>query len=146
MSPDRQRLSFSRERSLFSRHPQMRIQITTDDTLIQKFRDHAASTVPSARRLLADRLRQEALADLTRETPVRTGRLQQGWIAAATGQGSEGTSREADLAGRSHRAATNQVDYVGYVEYGTSRMAPRRLARAALSRVRRLAAVLFRLG
>jgi hypothetical protein len=56
--------------------------------------------------------------DVAGFTPVLTGALRAGWRVARVGDG--------------HYAVSNGVRYAGYVEYGTSRMAPRAMLGRAL--------------
>jgi hypothetical protein len=86
-------------------------------------------------------------------TPVRTGRLRRGWFgggSAVPSAGGEGADGGANLGGAGDAVVRveearlltaveveNQVPYVGYVEYGTRRMAARAMVRRALSEVKR---------
>lgn len=123
----------------------MRPRIAISPGLATRLRRHARQTAVQSRRRLSDDLRQHALAELTRSTPVRTGRLRRSWSDAAGGGGDDALVDETDAVGVSERTATSTVPYVGYVEYGTSRQRPQRLAAAALRVARSVAAALFRL-
>jgi hypothetical protein len=82
-------------------------------------------------------------------TPVRTGRLARGWSgggSAALSAGEGGGAGEAGGPGlvrvEESREVTaveveNRVPYVGFVEYGTRRMAARAMVRRALREVKR---------
>jgi len=57
--------------------------------------------------------------DVAGYTPVMTGALRAGWSVQRVGDG--------------HYAVSNGVRYAGYVEYGTSKMAPRAMLGRALA-------------
>ena len=111
-----------------------RIRLGPSDRL----RALARKAAPAARRRLADQLIEATRSEVLRETPVRTGRLRDGWATAET------KSDDADT--RSRRSLTNDVPYVTYVEYGTRRTPPRFAVRRGLRRVLGTAAALFRLN
>ena len=110
----------------------------TDPTLGHRLRSLATQAAIS-RAELAERLRNETSGELLRTTPVRSGRLRDGWADP------NASTTESDAAGRSARTLTNHTPYAGYVEYGTSRQAPQRVVSAALRRVAKLATRLSRL-
>lgn len=114
----------------------------------EKFRRLALETAPTARKRLASDLRRAALSETIATTPVRTGRARRGWQSAIDDSAAEGegSSESSDEFGTSRRSATNHVPYVQYLEYGTSRMAPREIVQRALRRVAALAAGLFSLS
>jgi Bacteriophage HK97-gp10, putative tail-component len=64
---------------------------------------------------IAERFR----GDVAGYTPVLTGALRAGWRVRRVGDG--------------HYAVSNGVRYAGYVEYGTSKMAPRAMLGRALA-------------
>lgn len=103
-----------------------------------RLRSHAMSTAPASRVSLADRLADQAKEDTVGGTPVDTGRLKRAWQDAEI-IADDGRSV-------SSRRTSNSVPYVGYVEYGTRRMAPRLVVRRALQKAAEAAATLFRLG
>ena len=110
----------------------------TDQQLVERLRS-LATEVATGRAELAERLRTETSGELLRATPVRTGRLRDGWAEP------NASTTESDAAARSIRTLANQTPYAGYVEYGTSRQAPQRIVSAALRRVARLAKQFVRL-
>ena len=103
-----------------------------------RLRSHAATTAVAARVALADRLAEKTKADAAEGTPVDTGRLRRAWQDAEVVADDGGSV--------SSRRATNSVPYVGYVEYGTRRMAPRLVVRRAIQKAAAAAATLFRFG
>ena len=124
----------------------MKHRITTDDRLRRRLQVLAQHAVPAARSELATDLREQVLERVIAETPVRTGRLRDGWRAAASGGGPDGDAGGTDSSGRSVRDATNHTPHGRYVEYGTSRQRPQRVVGVALRRVAKRAAALFRLS
>lgn len=109
-----------------------------------------------ARRRLVERAMQEALLETLRVNPVDTGRSRAAWAAAVRQMGvdvpsdwrgphshaaaiSEGAARgaitRADGESTTAVSAQNSVRYVGFLEYGTRKMAPFAMVRRALARV-----------
>ncbi|MBL4884417.1 MAG: HK97 gp10 family phage protein [Planctomycetaceae bacterium] len=77
--------------------------------------------------------RQEFVRELTRRlmsrvierTPVDTGRAQSGW------NGGVGEEQDNDLT--TMISVTNDVEYIGFLEFGTSRMPARAMVRSSMS-------------
>jgi hypothetical protein len=77
-------------------------------------------------------------------TPVRTGRLARGWsgggsaaLSVGEGGGESGSIRVEESREVTAVEVENRVPYVGFVEYGTRRMAARAMVRRALREVKR---------
>ncbi len=113
-------------------------RIQVDSTGLQTELGRArASGVPAATTQLAQEVAQWTLGQTIELQPVDTGRSKAAWEAAraglsasATGGSGNGTSGGSD---RAEVRYANNVPYVIYVEYGTSRMAPRAMARQPLA-------------
>ena len=106
---------------------------------------------------LADRLIRRALELTIAGNPVDTARSRAAWVKALAASGgtappgwrgsrsergaiAEGTARgslaRAETPGRSLRAATNAVEYINFLEHGTSGMQPVHMVRRALVQLR----------
>ncbi len=119
----------------------MSLEFEIEDNLtdaIKRFMEHE---LPTARQELVNEIAADVLSQTADANPVATGRSQNAWLAAAQ-QLSGGRSQEGE--GRlttSHEEATtlvtasNDVPYVHYLEYGTSKMAPVAMLRQALTGV-----------
>ncbi len=80
-----------------------------------------------------DQKRQEFVRELTRRlmqrvierTPVDTGRAQAGW--------NEGIGQEEDDGESTQISVTNDVEYINFLEFGTSKMQATAMVRSSLS-------------
>jgi hypothetical protein len=142
----------------------MNIRIEIDERVSQRFDELSRDKLREARRDMVEEALRQTLGDTIRVNPVDTGRSRAAWVSALRQLGasppdgwqgshpdagaiSQGAGRGlleiADEESRSAASAVNAVDYVGYLEYGTSRMAPFAMARQALLRVQQSVAALF---
>ncbi|QDT33633.1 HK97 gp10 family phage protein [Thalassoglobus polymorphus] len=138
----------------------MRIEIS--DTVSQKLRDLNESTILQARQEMVQQIATDVLANTAQRNPVETGRSRSGWATAAeqvsgrstevadsSGVGSssgEGTATFTSDRTTSLVNATNNVPYITYLEYGTSRMAPFSMLRESLAGVLGRIGSMFRLS
>ena len=114
--------------------------------------DVAKKDLPKAAIDLKRKVFTAAFREVVKDSPKRRGRLRAGWYAS---NGSPGSEKPED--GRAHYPVPgdervlgviagmklgetsyvyNNVEYSGYVEFGTSRMSPRGTVRRALERIR----------
>ena len=112
--------------------------------------------VPRARRGLVRRVSRAALVGAIENNPVDTARARAAWVAdleqlgGAAPAGWEGSHPESaaiaegrdlgDVEARDETqvteiAATNRVDYINYLEYGTRRMSPFEMVRRSLQKL-----------
>ena len=118
-----------------------------------RLRDLVRYRVPDARRQMVERGMEATLESTIELNPVDTGRSRAAWKAALdqlrgsanTGVSAEGPIGEGTARGSlTHEhdetttdlAATNAVNYVPFLEYGTSRMTPYQMVRRSLAMVR----------
>jgi hypothetical protein len=139
----------------------LRFEITPD--ALDRFQQLAREGVAQARRRMIEDAGRSALNQIIDKNPVDTGRSRAAWVAAlnqlggatglaaatggpGTGFGAgEGAASLTDDGDQTEATAMNSVDYIAYLEYGTSRIAPFAMVRSALSAVRATIASLFRL-
>lgn len=121
----------------------MSLEMTVDvdaDGLASALRD-ASSRIAAGRAervLTASRVMIGRIAALT---PVETGRLRDGWEAAASsiaigidgGTGGDGDATVTSDAGTTEVIASNRVPYGPFVEYGTRQQAPAGMVRRGVS-------------
>ncbi len=95
--------------------------------------------LPKERREYVADLSREILWEIAERTPVDTGRCQRAWRASAEmiGSGGGALTNESDVVGtemlqQSQIEATNGVEYVNYLEYGTHRQSPVGMVRRTL--------------
>lgn len=134
----------------------MRTELDWHNDVSPRLRRLAHTRLPDLRRAAVEETFRELLSETIRLHPVETARSRAAWVAAleqlggAPPAGWQGPRPTAEAEGRSlgrlHRhdgadvtdiAATNDVVYVPFLEYGTRRMAPFGMVRRALSRARR---------
>jgi hypothetical protein len=141
----------------------MRITVQIDRDGIERLRDLAQDEVPDARRRMVERGMEAALESTIQLNPVETGRSRGAWKAAldrlqgesqgaisASGPIAEGMSQGSlerqQESNTTMISATNAVNYVPFLEYGTSRMSPFQMVRRSLAAVRSVIASWFQLG
>lgn len=126
----------------------MKVEINLDDEVSPQLRVLLRNKVPTARKQMETRIAGDVLSQTADSNPVQTGRSRAGWLAAAgsigsnlddgailpTGEGEGSATLSEDEQVTSIRA-TNEVPYIAYLEYGTSRMAPFAMLRQSLARV-----------
>lgn len=88
-----------------------------------------ANKLPRARADALTETDDEILTETIAGTPVQTGRLKRGFEVAA------GQTSATHTTDRTEISATNTVRYAGYVEFGTRRMAARRMLGRAIARI-----------
>lgn len=107
--------------------------------IVQRLREK----VQSARQELVRSSMTTILTDISDNTPFETGAARRGWQEEMTRlQSSPPTSLSAES---SVQSATNAIEHVVYLEYGTSRMPPRHIVRSGIERLRAALPSLFRL-
>jgi hypothetical protein len=133
----------------------MQITLTLDDRATDELQRLADHRLPDLRRDVIEETARHALAETIAGNPVDTARSRAAWVASleqlggAPPAGWLGPHSSADDEGRTHGElshhhdrdvteilATNSVDYVPHLEYGTSRLRPFRMARRALAQAR----------
>ena len=96
-------------------------------------------SIPRARQHLIEEVMRRALVQTIEHNPIRTGRSRQAWEACLEqiggGAAGEGTVQNSNTDETTTIEATNNVNYVPYLEYGTSHMAPFAMVRDALAAV-----------
>ncbi len=142
----------------------MNIEFQVEGDAAERIRDLASAPLASARRELIHQAGIQCLQAIVEANPVETGRSRSAWVAAleqlggsapaggeadgtvgvSEGRG-QGQAELADDGQISHVKASNQVSYVPYLEYGTSKMAPFAMVRKSLLQLRTTLASLFRL-
>lgn len=132
----------------------MHIQFEIDDRTSGRVQQLLREGIPASRQQLVASIGEIVLQRTAEQNPVKTGRSRQAWQTAASqltgtgGQESSSGDAAAQLtqeATRTTISATNHVPYIGYLEYGTSRMAPFAMLRSSLAGVLSQIATLFRL-
>lgn len=141
----------------------MNLRIEIDDAATSALRELAADQLPRARSQMVTNAATQVLEAIAENHPVRTGRARAAWssalgqlggqptfpgsdpaaIAEGRGRGSASVSDDGD---RTLASATNSVDYIPFLEYGTSRMAPRATVRRSLAALASQIAALFSLS
>ena len=129
----------------------MRIQI--ENTASPKLRKIASRTLSDARAEMTRKLAAKAISTTADLNPVRTGRSRQAWLNALrslnqqgqSNQASEGHSTSQSTPDQTEITATNNVEYVSYLEYGTSLMSPFAMVRNSLLQTLRFASTFFKL-
>lgn len=118
---------------------EMTVEVDADG-LASALRDASSRTAAgrAERVLTASRVMIGRIAALT---PVETGRLRDGWVAAASsiaigidgGTGGDGDATVTSDAGTTEVIASNRVPYGPFVEYGTRQKAPVGMVRRGVS-------------
>lgn len=124
----------------------MTITFEIEDSASPALRELIEQNIPEARQHMVNQLAADVLDHTAQENPVDSGRSRAGWLAAAeqlpgsqvsgAGATGEGTLRLNHDQTTTSVSAINQVPYVTYLEYGTSKMAPFAMLRRTLSRIR----------
>lgn len=110
---------------------QLSLQVPTG--AVDSIRDRLQRSITSSRSQLVQSATEEALTDIIESVPVRTGETQAEWQSELTRiAGSLPSSGSSDT---SLQVATNAVEQMLYLEYGTSQMQPRSTVRSALIRL-----------
>ncbi len=136
------------------------MQIEISDTASQKIRELKERIVPHSRQEMVNEIANDVLLNAAQGNPVKTGRSRAGWKAAAqqvSGGSSTGNSNQEGVSGEGSATssqdrttssvnASNNVPYVTYLEYGTSRMAPVAMLRQSLAGVLGRIGSFFRLS
>lgn len=142
----------------------MQLRIEVDNQVRQALQKLMNESLPEARRQMVEEAARETLQAIIEKNPVDTGRSRAAWANAlghldgqppagweggnrsgtATGR-NEGSSSRDDTADATTISAHNEVPYIHYLEYGTSRMAPFAMVRNALLRISRRVNALFQL-
>lgn len=119
----------------------MRLDIQVDkQQLIDRLESFSADELPQQRQEGVQKTADALLQSTIDLNPVRSGRSRAGWEAAreslVSGQGgAEGEASVTSDADTTEILATNHVEYVHYLEYGTSRMAPFAMVRRSIRNV-----------
>ena len=141
---------------------QLDIQITGDAA--ERIRELASTQLATSRKRMVQQVSIASLQAIILATPVDTARARAAWVQALEQLGGtppagwEGAQPTETDSGRRHgqlifvdtdnlssATATNSVNYVNYLEYGTSRMAPFAMVRRGLQNSRSTPAFLFQL-
>lgn len=141
----------------------MRVTVTVEDEVSANLERFVQSRLPEARLEMVEEAARLALTETIRANPVDTARSRAAWVASLEQLGGvppadwRGPHPTADDEGRGQAMLTQQherdvteivagnlVEYVPFLEYGTSRMRPFGMVRRALGRLRPLVAALFR--
>jgi hypothetical protein len=131
----------------------MRVRFEIEDRVSPRLEQAAARELSEARRRMVEDAMRAALSETIQRNPVETGRSRAAWGAALRQLGSEvpadwggaspngaaiaeGAAR-CSLERNDHESTTtvsasNGVRYVGFLEYGTRKMAPFAMVRRAL--------------
>lgn len=142
----------------------MSIHVEVRGRTAAQLRELAEAPLNSARENLVRESMISALQTVVERNPVRTGQARAAWVqsleelggtAPAGWEGPQGTGvstgrglgmlsvDEGDETSRIE--ATNAVDYIAYLEYGTSKKAPFAMVRSALHQLRSRLSSFFRL-
>jgi hypothetical protein len=111
---------------------------------VAAIRERVQQRIHAARSQLIQLATTAVLTDVIDSVPVQTGEARSGWQSEqARVQATQPTNPSEHV---SQQSATNTVDHMVYIEYGTSRMQPRSTVRPALARLGATVASMFRLG
>jgi hypothetical protein len=131
----------------------VRLRVQIDDRVSERLESLAGRELSDARRRLVEQSTQQALVNTLQLNPVDTGRSRAAWAAALQQAGGEapadwrgphpqgaaiaegaarGSFTRSDGESTTLLSAENNVSYVGFLEYGTRRMAPFAMVRRAL--------------
>ena len=143
----------------------MRLRIELDNTLRERINELSNETLPQRRQELIQQAMREGLAHIIETNPVDTARSRAAWVrsleqlGATPPPGWQGPHPSEIEAGRkrgrlqtaqsdstSECIATNSVEYIPFLEYGTSKMAPFAMVRRALTTIERRLPEWFRLS
>lgn len=134
----------------------MQIQFEIEDQASARLESLAGRELSEARRRLIEQAMQQTLVDTLELNPVATGRSRAAWAAALAQIGVElpadwrgpqpdgaaiaegaaqGTLTRSEDDSTTQINAENGVQYIGFLEYGTRRMAPFAMVRRALAAV-----------
>ena len=141
----------------------LRLEVTMDDELTPRLERLVRQRLAAARNAVVQQAAERVLADTIFANPVDTARSRAAWVAALEQLGGtppaqwRGESPTAEAEGRAlgtgtrqedrdttEIRATNDVEYVPFLEYGTRQMAPVGMVRRSLSGVRSLLTQLLR--
>jgi hypothetical protein len=117
------------------------LEMQIEKTLLQEsLEDLQQRRTPRFRQRLTQRVLEQVVDRVVARHPVETGRARDAWLSAAsqTRTGTSGNTNDAQSdrtedADRTSVEATNEVDYVVYLENGTRRMRPFHIVRRALA-------------
>ncbi len=142
----------------------LKLEIRVDGDATERVRDLAESPLSRACHDLVRQIAQRSLQSIITENPVESGRSRAAWVQALEHLGGtappgwEGSHGNGVVDGRKHGTGTlvdgnsfseatisNSVNYVRYLEYGTSRISPFAMVRRSLQRQRQAITELFRL-
>ncbi|MFO1006143.1 MAG: hypothetical protein U0929_09300 [Planctomycetaceae bacterium] len=107
-------------------------------------RDRVQQRITGARSQLVQSAISAALTDVIESIPVQTGEARAGWQGELNRVANSPAASSSEHI--SQQSATNTVDHIVYLEYGTSRMQPRSTVRPALVRLESTARSMFRWG
>jgi hypothetical protein len=111
---------------------------------LSAIRERVQQRITGARSLLIQSSISAALTDIIESTPVQTGEARAGWQGELNRVGNSPAATPSEHL--SLQSATNTVDHIVYLEYGTSRMQPRSSVRPALARLESSVRSMFRWG
>jgi|GEM_PF-3339516 len=142
----------------------MNLQFRFRGDVDARLRSQLTDRVQAARQDLVRQATCQTLQSIVRDNPVETGQSRAAWVngleqlggtappgwegAAPTGVESgrtHGSGEQEEGAGTTLMRVRNQISYVRYLEYGTSRMAPFAMVRRGLLQIRPILKDLFRL-
>lgn len=142
----------------------LKLEFRVNGDATERIRDLAESQVSRACHDLVQGIAQQSLQSIITENPVESGRSRAAWVQALEQLGGtappgwEGPHGYGVADGRKQGSGTlidgnsfseakisNSVNYVRYLEYGTSRISPFAMVRRSLQRQRQAIAELFRL-
>ena len=122
----------------------LRISIRVPTGEVSTIRERLRQTISASRSQLVQSAINAALTDIVESVPVQSGRTKAEWQSE---QARVQDSRPTNLSDQiSQQSATNTIDHVVYLEYGTSHMQPRSTVRSALARLQSAVQSMFRLG
>ncbi len=122
----------------------IQISIRVPAGSVSAIRGRVRQRIAAGRSQLVQSATNAALTVITDSTPVQTGTARGGWESERDRiAGSQPISLSEHV---SHQSATNSVDHIVYLEYGTSRMQPRATVRTVLARLESAVHSMFRLG
>ncbi|WP_437186941.1 hypothetical protein SH668x_000312 [Planctomicrobium sp. SH668] len=143
----------------------MRIEIDVTGDAPERIRELAQQSASEARERLIEDAMALTLTSVIMRNPVDTARSRAAWVQSleelgrvppagwegphpiAVSEGRRlGTLKKMDSTDVTQINATNSVDYVRFLEYGSSRTAPFAMVRAALQRITHSLSHLFRLS
>ena len=120
----------------------LQISIRVPTSEINGIRDRLQQSIAAARSQLVQSATEAALTDIIQSVPVETGETKNEWEAELSRI--EATLPSSSTADLSLQSASNRIEQMVYIEYGTAHMRPRSIVGSAFARLQARLSSLFR--